>query len=617
MTVITEPTIPAGDHPLPLMPGPGRRSGFDAQLTDALHDVVESLSSTGSTAQALLTAADRACGIFGVDRASIFLRAPSGAAFHGVAAQTPGDSSLVHRLRCGPSTDRMSQQIIDQQAPVLVRDPVRDGRPARTTMLELNVKEVLGVPMSSHNTLTGLMFLDRVGHYREFTESDTEIATHFASMVAAVVPAARRLDELRRQVNDLRLRAQRDDGLTAAAQHLSALAARGATPQQILDLIAQLTGHGCVFTDSRHRVLATDTVEPIGTALLQALTQSLAQSGGHTGAGRIRLAKTTALTCQVTAEGTVRGHLTLIPHRRLRGEDTQILGVAAATLATELRVAAARSAGAVDQRRHLAQALFEGRTDPRVERLATHLNVPLTGTRLVGVVEKRTSSPIQLSADDLVAVFESQFGAGAVLAAPVPGGSDSQTIAIIIDIDNADGPPSDLRRRTSEALRRADPEPLLAAFGAAEHALAGIVAGLSGARRTMHVLRTLCPPEVTCLTLDDLGFGAPLLHSIDREGALLHLRRVFGSGDPGAAGREHIDTVSTYFSNGRSIRDTARELDVHENTVRYRLKKFHTASRLDLLANPEHQVTCQLALLIDRLMTGSLDPRVPPAEEIS
>lgn len=620
MAAIIETTIQTALNAAPPLSHAVVRQKNHSVLTDALNDVVANLASDGGTAQALLTAADRACEIFAVNRVSIFLRGSSSMAFKGVAARTPGDSSLVHRMRCGPSTDRMSQQLIDQCTPVLVRDPIRDGRPARSTMLQLNVKEVLGVPMVSHNKLTGLMFLDQVGSYRRFTQADTEIASHFANMLAAVVPAARRLDDLLTQVHGLQAQAERSDSLHAATRHISAMLISGATPQQIVDTTSELTGHACVFTDTRHRVLATDAVHPAEPATLADLRSVLAEPRPRGAATQLRVGRSTVLACPVTTENAIRGHLTLIPHRRrLRDDDTRLIGFAATALTAELRVAAARYDCAADQRRQFAQALLEGRIDVETEQLAAHLDVQLARTRLVGVVEKRAPSPVQPNSGDLVESFEAQFGPGTVLATAVPGSDGHRAIAVIIDASNIElerGQPAELHRLAAEALRRADPEVLLATFGAVSHNEATVADSFSSAQRVMHVLRTLCPPEVTCLTLDDLGFSAPLLYGIDRPGALLHVRRVFGTNELDYACNEPLDTVAAYFANGRSIRETSRRLVVHENTVRYRLKKFHATAGLDVLADAADQLTCQLALLIHRLISGRLEASKTPIQEI-
>ncbi|WP_083896230.1 PucR family transcriptional regulator [Nocardia jiangxiensis] len=78
-----------------------------------------------------------------------------------------------------------------------------------------------------------------------------------------------------------------------------------------------------------------------------------------------------------------------------------------------------------------------------------------------------------------------------------------------------------------------------------------------------------------------------------------------------AAGPELLRTLDYWFGNGRSVRGTAAELGVHENTVRLRLAKVHTITGLDVAGHPADQLSVQSALLVQRLRgsTAGAHPR--------
>jgi DNA-binding PucR family transcriptional regulator len=63
-----------------------------------------------------------------------------------------------------------------------------------------------------------------------------------------------------------------------------------------------------------------------------------------------------------------------------------------------------------------------------------------------------------------------------------------------------------------------------------------------------------------------------------------------------------LETVSAYFDTGGSIEATARELFVHPNTVRYRLKRVSDITGYSP-ANPRDAFTLRVALALGRLLT--------------
>ena len=64
---------------------------------------------------------------------------------------------------------------------------------------------------------------------------------------------------------------------------------------------------------------------------------------------------------------------------------------------------------------------------------------------------------------------------------------------------------------------------------------------------------------------------------------------------------ELLSTVRVFFDRGRSVRNSAKFLCVHENTIRYRLGRVLDLTGLDLAADADAQLTAQVALLILRI----------------
>jgi hypothetical protein len=59
--------------------------------------------------------------------------------------------------------------------------------------------------------------------------------------------------------------------------------------------------------------------------------------------------------------------------------------------------------------------------------------------------------------------------------------------------------------------------------------------------------------------------------------------------------------LQCYFDASRSVRASAAQLGVHENTIRLRLARVTTATGLDVAGDANDQLSVQTALLVLRL----------------
>ena len=119
------------------------------------------------------------------------------------------------------------------------------------------------------------------------------------------------------------------------------------------------------------------------------------------------------------------------------------------------------------------------------------------------------------------------------------------------------------------------------------------------------------------LTADELGAGRLLLNMVERDEADRFTMNTLG---PLLAGANRslddlLVTVRVFFENGRSVRNSARYLSVHENTIRYRLGRVLDLTGLDIATDSDAQLTVQVALLILKIQ-GRL-PATPPGTAAS
>jgi sugar diacid utilization regulator len=115
------------------------------------------------------------------------------------------------------------------------------------------------------------------------------------------------------------------------------------------------------------------------------------------------------------------------------------------------------------------------------------------------------------------------------------------------------------------------------------------------------------------IAVDDLGPARLLVANGDVGAVRRYVVDVLGAllGDvPGSA--DLLRTLQCFFDTGRSVRESAARLGIHENTVRLRMAKIHDLTGLDVAANSNDQLSAQTALLVLRLEGH---PAIPPFED--
>lgn len=112
------------------------------------------------------------------------------------------------------------------------------------------------------------------------------------------------------------------------------------------------------------------------------------------------------------------------------------------------------------------------------------------------------------------------------------------------------------------------------------------------------------------IAVDDLGPARLLVANGDVGVVRRYVDDVLGAllGEvPGSA--DLLRTLQCFFDTGRSVRESAARLGIHENTVRLRMAKIHDLTGLDVAANSNDQLSAQTALLVLRLEGH---PAIPP-----
>jgi sugar diacid utilization regulator len=267
----------------------------------------------------------------------------------------------------------------------------------------------------------------------------------------------------------------------------------------------------------------------------------------------------------------------------------------------------------------LAAELLAGSSDTAVaRRRADRLGVSLDVRRIVMLIGSRSGS--EADAPDFRAVAE-VFGRKVpqlnVHVTAVEG-----SVAALIEVPDAAESESfaDENREAFEAVRRSlrPADHLIAGVSSVHRGRDGYRSAHREAKQVLECIRRFSPEGGPPLfTADELGVGSLLLSSSDGEAVA-----VFAEETVGELVREHskadlLTTLCSFFDNMGSIRGSAAALDVHENTIRYRLSRIEELTGLAVMHDPDAQLRARLSLLVlllqGRLPSGMRAPATPVA----
>ncbi|MBN1873181.1 MAG: GAF domain-containing protein [Anaerolineae bacterium] len=101
----------------------------------------------------------------------------------------------------GQTSDKISYSVLSSvaqsQQPILLQDALTDERfGTQSSVLELNLRSVLCVPLLSHTVLIGMIYADNRSVSGRFSQADLDLMTIFANQAAAAIDNARLYEDL-------------------------------------------------------------------------------------------------------------------------------------------------------------------------------------------------------------------------------------------------------------------------------------------------------------------------------------------------------------------------------------------------------------------------------------
>lgn len=600
----------------------------------AFSDVADAMAAQVPLDALLHLTASKVCRLFGVQRCSIYLREPDSDLFRGQVAEVGTDvDEAIKRLVCGIESDGFTREILDTRQPVLIRDATRDPRPVRAAVRAWNVRSMLGVPMIVRDEVIGILFLDDSDGPHPFREEDEGLAAAFANLAAVAISQARTAEHLRASAATIARQNKLLRRSSVLEERVTALALEGSSLQDIARAVATVTDEPCFIHRGDLRRLAavmpTDCDTPSRSLFdrdVSAACTSTALASLEGGKGPVVLGPFAAeglhrrfLVAPIVARDECWGYLVIAEMgRRLTALDMGVARRAASIAALELSTNR-RAAAAEDQARDaLMRDLLSGSADERGLRdRAAHHGLELDQRHAVVIVHGREGATTPLTCEAVEGAFV-QAGQ----TAPMLATSRDDGVVVVLAALDREAPRLEGTRRMKAfvegaiAALSADGD-VVAAVSSACVVPAGCAEALEETQKVLQVLLTVgASGGGSVLTSDDLGVGRLILASSNRSEAHRFAEHTLGPLLDEEEGRSSdlLQTLCVFFDSCRSVRRSAASLGVHENTIRYRLSRVAEITGLDLAANPDHQLSGQLAVLILRLQGRLANYRPPVAE---
>ncbi|HEY2717326.1 MAG TPA: GAF domain-containing protein [Solirubrobacterales bacterium] len=596
----------------------------------ALSEVTPAAAGVTGIDQLLRLVADRAADLVGVERCSVYLREERANLFRGCVGRCKGGPlpEDIKRWVCGVPADGVTRELLETRRPVVVANARQDPRMVKATVRHWQIRSLMAVPMVLDSAVIGLLLLDDVDRQHEFGAKEVELARTFADLAGGLILQTQTRLELQsklgaasRQLNALRR-------ATAVDEQLSDLVLEGRSLGDLAATLAQLLGKPCaIFRPDGERVAGALPEAAPESAVPRLLEPEIAALPEVRKALGENEASRAFVTGPVPAAGILHRHvvapillgeelwgrLVVMEHKtRFTGGD--VVAVRRAATLISLQVSSERKAAEADWNAgaSLAAELLGGGSDAAVSRRrADRLGVSLEAERLVIVIGSRQEG--EGAAPDFRAVasaFEREAPELTVHVTALEG-----AVAALVEL------PPEVDGRGFALANRERFEAVRAALRPSSQLIAGVSTVRSGpegyraahreARQVVECIRHFSPPGGPALfTADELGVGSLLLSSSDGEAMA-----TFAEQTVGELVREHskadlLTTLCSFFDNMGSIRGSAAALDVHENTIRYRLSRIEELTGLAVMHDPDAQLRARLSLLV-LLLQGRLPSGVP------
>lgn len=541
----------------------------------------------------------KVCHVTGSSRSSLYLKRPDGR-FRGAAGHCAEQGDLtdaVKRQESGVAGDRFSREVIETARPVLIDDVPNDPRPHRRTMEHWRVRAMLGVPLVFDDEVIGLLFVDDKDREHVYTQEDIEIAEMFAQLSALFISQAMLNVRLRTQASEIARSRNTLAYLADVHRKLTNAVLEGADLHSVVALLSDLSAKPVVLYDDEFRVLAWSAPANLGLdrppaispqirsmpsveAELEALSperpSAVVPPTLSVGLGRRHL------ICRLIIEGRPNGYLGIVEvGRSLESVDTNLAEHGATVLSLQI-LSERRQIETQGQARddYLSDLLRNTRDKEHLLRRGPQFGIDLTHPHVLVRFELSINPRMSASTAQRLVTrrFSEVFDIEEPAAVKLPG-------HVIVLVPLPDGGSAEEMRALREQVGRVRQslQPDLA----------------TGATVISGVCRDITDFPQSAREMKDV---ADIARSFDWSDGVLDVtelglfRVIVSSGRVKEAVRfahEYVHTVratddgvlletwQAFVAAEGRVQGAALALEVHENTVRYRMGKIKEITGLD------------------------------------
>jgi sugar diacid utilization regulator len=486
-----------------------------------------------------------------------------------------------------------TETAIHQRRTAVMNDVLTDEsfRPWRSLAAEGGYRSLVSVPLVVQGEVLGVLngYSERP---REFTAAQIATVETLAAQAALALRLTMLVDAQQETIAQLREANEqlRRHELMLERSHdihlrLTAAVIAGADFHAVAQTLAELIGRPVLVTDAAGHPICTSDPPP-----------DPPPSPGSAVVGRIRIG------------AELLGHV-LVEEGDPASRDLDVRAVEHAGTVLALEIVKERVARATEERLRsdFLSDLLEGRDDveERIVERARHHGLALGAEHRVVVAAVGGAAAAgrrrRAAALELVAAVAAEHLPGALVgqvadavAAAVPAGAGQP------------GEPAALREALAASRARlAELAPglsLTAGIGTAARAFGDFPGSHAGARRCIDVLRRLDRAGAT-MAADELGILGLFLDSTRPEELSAMAGQVLGPvlDRDARTGSALLRTLESYIEHGCDARAAARDLYVHVNTVKYRLRQAEELCGLSL-RDPEDLLKVTIARLAVRLL---------------
>ena len=601
----------------PVRPAASREEAYLSAIR-AFGDVAGALGDVRELDDLLHLIARHICELVGVHRCSVYLRDKDSDLFRGQVGHADRDiDARVKRLVAGVPGDEFTAEILRTKAPVIIRDAPSDPRPIQSAMRAWRIRSMMGVPMIVRGEVMGIVFLDDEDRPHAFDPIDEEVSAAFADLAAVAINQAQLTGKLRASLDTVARQNQLLRRAATIEDRLTKLVLDGGDVREIARAVAQLTAKPCAIHDARFQRIALamppgldETVVPKilepdyrdQPAVADALAALDAARGGVVEPIPAAGLNNRFMIAPVIVRDDVWGRVVLMEYKSRFGPlDMHVCRRAATNIAVEMSAERRAATAEWNARASLAGELIRGAVDTgSIQHRADYLGIRLEVPCVLCLVTPAEGHTVEIPDARTVATYFAEAGSRDVLATGVAEG-----VVVMLELPPEVPVPAavrDIKAVVAEGCRRIHPDGVLAGISTACRSVTDYERAYAQAGQVVTCVARFSAGAERVLAADDLGAGRLLLASADHpEVERFANETLAGLLAQGETAADLVTTLAAFFDHGRSIRRTAAALEVHENTIRYRLARIEEAIGLPVATDADAQLTAQLALLVLRL----------------